>query len=103
DPHRAEAREALRDSALHHVLEMDEPEHFRAVGDGEWRTAGIADLPSGLHELLRHDAAERFQVVTHRVHRALAHVAVAQIAAAHARLGAELDEVRHALRLAAAQ
>jgi len=41
--------------------------------------------------------------VSHRLHGALAHVTVAEVAAAHARLGAELDETRHAFRLPAAQ
>src|SRR2546427_8029095 len=88
---------------LHHVLQVDEPEKPCAIGHCQRRPAGVGDLPRGLHHLLGHLATLRLDVIAHRVHGALAHVPLVQVASAHARLRAERDEMRDPPRLPAAQ
>ena len=61
DAHGAEAVEALLDAALHDVLEVNDAEHARAVGDRERRAAGVADPRSGLARARPGRAAERLR------------------------------------------
>jgi hypothetical protein len=104
DAHGAEAVEALLDAALHDVLEVDDAEQAVAVGDGERRAARIRDAMHDGIEPGRQVAAERLDVRDDGVDGALAHLPAVEVATAHARVGAERNEVGAELaHVAAAQ
>src|SRR2546427_13250349 len=48
DPHGPEAREPLSDAALHHVLQVDEPEKPCAIRHCQRRPASVGERPPGL-------------------------------------------------------
>ena len=92
------------DAVLDDVLELDHPEHPRALGDHERRRAAARDPVDVLGQIGRERAAAVLDVAPYRVGRALAVLETVQIDAAHARLGGEGDEVRIVAReVAAAQ
>ena len=97
DAHGAEAGEALLDAALDDVLEVDDAEHARAVGDRERRAARLsAIVVAACSTSAGTLPAERRDVARDRVDRALADHAAVEVAAAHARLRRERDEARAA-------
>ncbi len=51
DPHRAQVREALADAALDDVLQVNDAERVRALGDDERRAAGARDALDDAGEL----------------------------------------------------
>src|SRR4029078_5433862 len=79
DTHAAQLAEALLDAAFHDVLELDDAEHARAIGDEQRRAAAARDLLRRRLHALRKERAERFDVLLNGVRRTLAHLAIANV------------------------
>src|SRR5262249_53599254 len=90
----AQLAEALLDAAFHDVLELDDAEHAGAIGDEQRRTAAARDLLRRRLHALRKRRAERFDVLLNGIRRALAHLAIPDVDAAHARMRGERYEAR---------
>ena len=94
DPHRAKLLKAFRDTPFHDVLQLDDAQHARTVGDDQRRGArlghGVADP---LH-FRRHRAACRRDVFHDRVAGTFADHPSVEVDATHPRLRSEGDELR---------
>ena len=93
DAHSAEALEAFLDPTLHDVFQVNDPEHTVPLRNRKGRPAAVADPVGNSLDFGRRTAAERFDVHRDRVNRAFADDPAVEVAPAHARLGAEGNEV----------
>src|SRR5262249_1381267 len=100
----AETLEALLDSALDDVLQVNDPEHAVAVAHGERRPTGVANAVRDGLDLAGRGSAEIPHVSHDRVDGSFPNRAAVQVASAHARLRREGNELRaHLFNVACAQ
>ena len=90
---RAHLVEPLGDAGLHGVLEVDDAEHVRALGDDERRAAALRDALDDAGEVGGHVTAVLLDPAHDRVGRALADRPVVPLDAAHAGLRGERHEL----------
>src|SRR5262249_47054531 len=94
DTHAAQLGEALLDSTLDDVLELDDTKDMNAIADNQRRAAPSGHLVDDLADLLRKDAADRLDMRAYCACRTFADLPAIDIDAAHASMGAERDRFR---------
>ena len=99
DAHAAQLAKAFLDAGLDNVFELHDTHNLLAVTDRQRRAAPARNVIRCAHHFSGHAAAQRFDMLANRIHRALAQHARAaagqgHIHAAHAGLGCERNFCR---------